>query len=211
MAQLDPRRQGCLASLAPASKLWLCGPGGLASAIRRASLPLPRSSTVRHYMSGAAAFSSPSQFSSAAACPCGATLFHVEGKVLARFVCHCAICQRLYKAPYADVSAFWSGAVNIGTPASVEYKKYRPPPALRRGTCTTCGAPVAGFMWFAPSLRVAFVPSRNLSAAAALPPPDAHIFYHRRAADALDDLPKHSGYWRSEFAVTSLVVKGIAR
>jgi hypothetical protein len=161
-------------------------------------------------MTGAAS-SSPFQFSSAGVCPCGAARFQVEGKLLARFVCHCAICQGLYEAPHADVCAFWSGAVNIGTPITVTYKKYRPPPALRRGTCTNCGAPVAGFMWLAPSLRVAFVPSRNLSAMVALPPPGAHIFYHRRAADVLDNLPKHSGYWSSEFAVTSLVLRGMAR
>jgi hypothetical protein len=152
----------------------------------------------------------PAQYSSGGACPCGAARFRVSGKVLARFVCHCTICQQIYKAPHADVSAFWSRALTIETPASLTYKRYRPPPALQRGTCTQCGAPVAGFLWLAPWVRLAFVPTRNLLDASALQPPSGHIFYHRRVADAPDSLPKYSGYWRSEFAVTTLL-KGAAR
>jgi hypothetical protein len=34
----------------------------------------------------------------------------------------------------------------------------------------------------------------------------AHIFYHRRIADEHDSLPKISGYWRSELAVTKLIL-----
>jgi hypothetical protein len=58
-------------------------------------------------------------------------------------------------------------------------------------------------------VQLAFVPSRNFSKPSALPTPSAHIFYHRRVADAVDDLPKISGYWRSEMAVTKLVMKSM--
>jgi len=36
--------------------------------------------------------------------------------------------------------------------------------------------------------------------------PGAHIFYHRRIADEHDSLPKISGYWRSELAVTKMML-----
>ena len=151
------------------------------------------------------------QFSSTGSCPCGTSSFDVGGKLLTRFLCHCAICQDLYKAPYADVTTFWAGAITVNTPESVGYKRYRAPPALQRGTCKKCGAPVVGFMWLAPFTRLAFVPTRNLKVTTDLPTPSAHIFYHRRVADASDKLPKHSGYWRSELAVAGLVLRGAAR
>jgi hypothetical protein len=64
---------------------------------------------------------------------------------------------------------------------------------------------VVGFLRLAPFVQLAFVPSRNVPDQAALPMPGAHIFYHRRIADANDLLPKISGYWRSELAVTRMV------
>lgn len=93
-------------------------------------------------------------------CPCQEARFSVNGRSLARFICHCRICQTLYQAPF---------------------------------------------------VRLAFVPTRNLKGATNLPAPTIHIFYHRRVADVQDPLPKVSGYWRSELAVSRLVLSGIAR
>jgi hypothetical protein len=129
--------------------------------------------------------------------------------VLTRFVCHCTICQGLYKAPFADVAALWSSDVEVTTPASVGYRRYRLPPAVSRGTCNACGAPVVGRMLLAPFMRVAFVPARNLASADALPAVGSHIFYHRRVSDAADGVPKFSGYWRSTVAVTTRIVAGM--
>lgn len=144
-------------------------------------------------------------------CPCQDARFSVNGRALARFICHCRICQTLYKAPFADVTAFWGGAVAIAASDKVRFKRYRLPPALRRGTCVSCGAPVFGYLTIAPFVRLAFVPTRNLKGATDLPAPAIHIFYHRRVADVQDSLPKVSGYWRSELAVSRLVLRGIAR
>jgi hypothetical protein len=116
------------------------------------------------------------------------------------------ICQALYRQPFADVTVWWGGAVALPEDNPVQFKQYRAPPALQRGTCASCGAPVAGFLSLAPFLKLAFVPSANLPDPAALPKPQAHIFYHRRLADAADGLPKISGYWPSQLAVTRLVV-----
>lgn len=65
-----------------------------------------------------------------------------------------------------------------------------------------------GTMWVMPFFQVAFVPGRNVAVPALLPDPLAHIFYHRRVADARDNLPKYSGYWASEFAATSMLLRG---
>jgi hypothetical protein len=130
----------------------------------------------------------------------------VNGTPVLRLLCHCQICQAIYKQPYADVTAFWGGAVSLSEDHSIQFRRYRVPPALRRGTCQSCGAPVVGFLRLAPFVQLAFVPSRNVPVSAALPMPSAHIFYHRRIADEHDSLPKISGYWRSELAVTKLIL-----
>lgn len=145
------------------------------------------------------------------ACPCGRSTFAVNGTPALRLFCHCRICQAIYKQPYADVTAFWAGAVSLPHDQLIQFRRYRPPPALRRGICPSCSAPVVGFLRLAPFVQLAFVPSRNFPVPAALPMPGAHIFYHRRIADADDPLPKISGYWRSELAVTRMVLANTLR
>ena len=46
----------------------------------------------------------------------------------------------------------------------------------------------------------------NFPRHAELPQSGAHIFYHRRAADVRDPLPKISGHWHSELCATKLVL-----
>ena len=140
------------------------------------------------------------------ACPCGQSTFAVNGTATLRLLCHCQICQAIYEQPYADVTVFWAGAISLPGHHSIQFRRYRPVPALRRGACRTCGAPVVGFLQLAPFVQFAFVPSRNFPVLADLPMPSAHIFYHRRTADEHDSLPKISGYWRSELAVTKMVL-----
>ncbi len=147
----------------------------------------------------------PASVNQSCACSCGQSIFAVNGTPAFRLFCHCQICQAIYKQPYADVTAFWAGAISLPEGHPIQFRTYRPPPALRRGICPSCSAPVVGFLRLAPFVQLAFVPSRNVPDQAALPMPGAHIFYHRRIADANDLLPKISGYWRSELAVTRMV------
>jgi len=142
-------------------------------------------------------------------CPCGASTFTVHGRPVVRFLCHCLICQSLYQRPFADVTALWASSVRLPADSKVRFKHYRPPPALNRGTCPSCQAPVVGFLRLAPFLRLGFVPSQNFSCPAELPTPSAHVFYHRRVKDVSDELPKVSGYWPSEFLVTRFVVRSL--
>jgi hypothetical protein len=134
------------------------------------------------------------------ACACGASRLDVSGRPLVRLLCHCTICKSFNRQPYADVTAFWAGSITLRDGHQIEFKRYRLPPAARRGRCRSCSAPVVEFLRLAPFLQLAFVPSKLFPNQSALPPPALHIFYHRRLADAADDLPKISGYWASELA-----------
>jgi hypothetical protein len=140
------------------------------------------------------------------ACPCGRSKFTVGGKPIARLYCHCRICQALYRQPRADVTIWWRQSVALPEDQPIQFKRYRLPPAISRGTCPSCGLPVVGFLRLAPFVQLAFVPAMNFPRRAGLPRPSAHIFYHRRVKDAADRLPKISGYWPSELFVTKLIV-----
>jgi len=140
------------------------------------------------------------------ACLCGASRFTVAGNPIGRFFCHCTICQKVYGKPFADVAYFRADAVAPPVGQPVEFRRYRPPPAIRRGICERCRNPVVGFLTMAPGLTVAFVPSQNFPRPAELPEPDRHIFYHRRVANIADSVPKLSGYWPSLTHVTRTIL-----
>jgi hypothetical protein len=136
------------------------------------------------------------------ACLCGASRFSVSGAPIGRFFCHCTICQKVYRKPFADVTYFWAKSVVLQSNHAVEFRRYRPPPAMRRGICAKCGNPVVSLLGTAPAPALAFVPSQNFPRPAELPAPDRHIFYDRRVADIADTVPKLGGYWASEVHVT---------
>jgi hypothetical protein len=146
-----------------------------------------------------------------ASCECGQSRFKVDGVPVARFKCHCTICQSLYKKPYADVVMLWGGAITLPQKQSFTFRKYRPPPALRRATCDSCGAPVVGFLRLVPFVQLAFSQGANFADQSLLPPTSFHIFYHSRIKDVDDELPKISGYWASELAVTKLLFRNRSR
>ncbi len=109
------------------------------------------------------------------------------------------------KKPYVDVVMLWDNTITLPAEQPFTFRKYRAPPALQRSTCDACGAPVIGFLRLAPFVRLAFSQAANFSEQSVLPLPSVHIFYHSRGLDVDDDLPKISGYWSSELAVTRLL------
>ena len=109
-------------------------------------------------------------------CRCGASRFAVNGEPIGRFYCHCTICQAVYQQPYADVTIFPARAVALPDNSAVTFRHYRPPPALSRGTCPACAAPVVAFMALGPLKMFAFVRSQNLERPPELPDPSLHIF-----------------------------------
>jgi len=142
-------------------------------------------------------------------CRCGASRFAISGEPIGRLYCHCTICQAFNGRPYADVTVFPARAVALPDSSAVAFRHYRPPPAIDRGSCPACGGPVVAFMALGPLKMLAFVPSQNFERPSELPEPSLHIFYHRRVADATDSLPKVSGYWASEMAVSRLIFGGM--
>jgi hypothetical protein len=109
-------------------------------------------------------------------CPCGASRFAVNGKPIGRIFCHCTICRKVYGKPFADITYFRADAVALPAGQPVEFRRYRSPPALRRGICAKCNNPVVAFLTMVPGVNVAFVPSQNFTTSAELPVPDRHIF-----------------------------------
>jgi hypothetical protein len=145
------------------------------------------------------------------ACLCGASRFTVAGKPIGRFFCHCTICQKVYGKPFADATYFWANSISLPDDQPIEFRRYRPPPALRRGICTKCRNPAIAFMSVVPTLTVAFIPSQNFPRPSELPAPDRRIFYDRRVADINDAVPKLSGYWASEAYVTRSIFGNLFR
>lgn len=145
----------------------------------------------------------------AASCSCGASRFRVSARPFARFICHCQICQAYTGKPFSDVTVLRARDVQLEEGAQVEYRKYRLPPNIVRGSCASCGKPVIEFGLAGPA-KLAFVPTANYADTQALPPAALHMFYHRRVSEVQDDLPRHSGYLRSQLAVIGLLFRGLA-
>lgn len=141
-----------------------------------------------------------------AACACGESAFAVDTPKLARFICHCTICQAFTGKPFSDMTVMRAKHVTAARPDSVAFRKYRLPPNINRGTCRSCGKPAIEYGGFGPA-TLAFIPSASFEHPERLPPPAMHIFYHRRQADAADSLPRYEGYLRSEIAVCGLVAR----
>ena len=134
------------------------------------------------------------------ACSCGATGFHTVGAPLFRILCHCTICQRFNKAPFADVLVYRAKDVALPSAGAVSFDTYKPPPNVRRGKCATCGQPAIE-IFAAPLLpKLTMVPRLMFKSDAELPSPVAHIFYDKRVSDAADTHPRHRGYVRSQIA-----------
>jgi hypothetical protein len=139
-------------------------------------------------------------------CECGHSRFTISGKPLLRGYCHCDTCRTYNNgADMADVTAFFSRDVKLLDESTVSFKAYQSPPMAKRGKCTQCGKPALERVGMPLLPDVTMVPSANLPPDL-VPEPDMHIFYHRRKADAQDNLPKHAGAMRSmgRFMITLL-------
>tara|TARA_R110001599_G_scaffold302362_1_gene508025 strand:- start:4974 stop:5456 length:483 start_codon:yes stop_codon:yes gene_type:complete len=142
-------------------------------------------------------------------CECGTTKFTIVGEPIVRIACHCNICQEFNKAPFADITIFLSKDVILEDIKTVSLRKYKRPPAVKRGTCIECGKPAIEFVDLPlfPSLTI--IPSQLIPYGPLLPKLSAHIFYHRRVADIEDELPKISGSVKSQLALSKKLLPGI--
>ncbi len=147
-------------------------------------------------------------FTGEAQCPCGTSKFRLSKRPTRRFLCHCSICQKIYKTPFADVTVMSAARVSVETPETIDFAKYKEAPALDRGICRNCNNPVIGFLPVLPFVRLAFVPCANIQDKDSLPDPAMHIYYDTRLADIDDDLPKIEGDKQSQRKATGLVLAG---
>ena len=139
-------------------------------------------------------------------CRCGQSKIIIQGKLLTRFICHCQICQNVYKDKFADVLVFSKKSITLVNDSALQFKKHRLPPNVNRGVCSNCLEPVVGFMPFMPFVNIAFVPAMHLKATNITVQPSAHVFYHRRTQDSYDNLPKISGYLKSQYSVSKNIL-----
>jgi hypothetical protein len=146
-----------------------------------------------------------------AACRCGKARVEVRARPVLRAYCHCLICQAFNGADRADVSVFHASDARIEDEKTVEFRVYQQPPLVQRGQCTSCGGPAVERIRIPLFPALTVVPSGNFADPAFLPAPALHIFYHRRKADAADDLPKYSGFLSSQNHFMLALVKGLFR
>lgn len=133
-------------------------------------------------------------------CACGNVSYQVPSQPLLRVYCHCSICQNFNNAPYGDILVYRAAEIDAPDKTLVKFDTYRPPPNVQRGKCISCLSPAIELlnMSFFPKLIIVPAsmhnPSKDLIAA------KAHVFYEGRRENAEDDLPKYSGYLKSQLA-----------
>lgn len=142
-------------------------------------------------------------------CNCGQSKIIIHGQLLTRFICHCQICQKVYKDNFADILVFSKNAIVLTDDTTLQFKKHRLPPAVNRGVCSNCSQPMVGFMSLIPFINIAFVPAMHLKVTNIPLQPSAHVFYHRRIQDSYDDFPKLSGYLRSQSFLSKQILINI--
>ena len=146
---------------------------------------------------------------SRSACECGTSSCVVRGKPLFRAICHCSICQTFNQAAFADVTLFRPNDVALTNETSVKFTSYTSPTIVERGRCRTCNAPAIEYLRvpFVPNLI--FIPTKNIQTQLNIPAPSLHIFYDKRVADISDNIAKHEGYLRSQYAFCRQVFKAL--
>lgn len=144
-------------------------------------------------------------------CECGENRFEIVGEPLFRAICHCEICQEFNEAPFADITLYRTRDVELPEENKIEYKAYTNPPMAQRGKCTVCNKPAIEFLKIAVMPGLTIVPSKNLSSTDTLPVPSFHVFYHRRKQDSEDNLPKYSGYVKSQLGFMVKLIGALIR
>lgn len=124
-----------------------------------------------------------------------------------RAICHCTICQAFNQAPFADICVLKASDVDLPDNHTVDFRKYRKPPALQRGKCKTCDKPALEYFRMGPFPDFVFIPAGTFPQHADLPEPALHMFYNRRVGDIDDGLPKYNGYWPSHLATLGALIK----
>ncbi len=142
-------------------------------------------------------------------CPCGETAFSVTGTPLARFNCHCTICQSVYQAPFADAFLMQIDEPFETVKGEIEFARKKASGGIDRGLCPHCHAPLYARFPQSYLSKLAFVTAARLPAGTNLPPVDRHIFYGTRVADVADDLPRYESGLMSNLSLTPAMIRGL--
>jgi hypothetical protein len=142
-----------------------------------------------------------------AQCPCGEARIRIDHMPQLRFLCHCTICQQVYDRDFSDVTVMLAKHVHVSDDANISFGQYKPPPALDRGTCTSCNHPVVGFLKTPGMPRLAFIPAAVLPESPHLPPPQRHIHYGTRVKDVADSLPKTESEMMSNLVLMPSILR----
>lgn len=135
-----------------------------------------------------------------ACCECGQVRYGLQAQPLIRAFCHCTICQAFNQAPFADICIFRARDVDMPDDVLVRYKAWQSPKIVQRGVCTACEKPIVERLNMPLLPNYVATPTATLQDKSLIPDASLHVFYHSRVADVDDELPKYSGYLRSQTA-----------
>ena len=139
-------------------------------------------------------------------CSCQTNTFTIHNKPVARFICHCNICQEFTGQAFNDVTVLLKSDVSDLNLIRTKFRRWKLPPNISRGLCTRCNKPS---IEKALGGNLILVPTMNYPDVAALPKPSMHLFYHRRVEDIDDDLPKYTGLVQSQAMIVKALAQGL--
>lgn len=142
-------------------------------------------------------------------CECGSVSYSLPDKPLFRMFCHCSICQKFNDAAYGDIFVYRLADVEQPDKSLVEFSTFRPPPNVQRGKCTSCKKPAIEILESPLLPNLILVPGSMLKHSKSLPDAVGHVFYESRVADVQDDLPKHTGYLKSQLVFGKHLLKAL--
>lgn len=137
-------------------------------------------------------------------CSCCSNTYTINHTPIARFICHCTICQEYTGQAYNDVTVLLKPDVSELNLMRTNFRRWKLPPNISRGLCKRCNKPS---IEMAMGDNLVLVPTNNYSDIAALPEPTMHLFYNRRVEDIEDNLPKYNGFVQSQ----AMIVKTLAQ
>lgn len=139
-------------------------------------------------------------------CSCCSNTYTINHTPIARFICHCTICQEYTGQAYNDVTVLLKPDVSELNLMRTNFRRWKLPPNISRGLCKRCNKPS---IEMAMGDNLVLVPTNNYSDIAALPEPTMHLFYNRRVEDIEDNLPKYNGFVQSQAMIFKALTKGI--
>lgn len=139
-------------------------------------------------------------------CSCTSNTYTINSQPIARFICHCTICQEFTGKDFNDVTVLLKSDVNDLKISTTKFRRWKLPPNIKRGLCTRCNKPS---IEMAVGGAFILIPTENYPDVAALPEPTMHLFYNRCVDDVDDDLPKYKGFVQSQTMMVKALAQGI--